>query len=204
LDLETAGACRAGQAQPDLPFARLQSALRLRPRRALSSAGALQQYQPSSSGQEGQDKSPLLIARPALLTTNGPVLLTTAVRFCSHRDTKKKMGSKCESTPSPENTGRSEPFRKFMRNRWRKCPRSPRRRAFQRARGIKLDAITPQAAHNQIPINSCLSGWLSIWGFCMKTNLESPWEGWLQRARKHPARLKYRRALRAHSLALVR
>jgi hypothetical protein len=34
------------------------------------------------------------------------------------RSTKKKMGSKCESTPSPENTGRSEAFQKLMRNRW--------------------------------------------------------------------------------------
>src|ERR1017187_9128987 len=35
----------------------------------------------------GLSKSPLLIARPLLLTTNCPLLLTTAVRFCSHRDT---------------------------------------------------------------------------------------------------------------------
>src|ERR1017187_5663493 len=34
----------------------------------------------------GLSKSPLLIARPLLLTTNCPLLLTTAVRFCSHRD----------------------------------------------------------------------------------------------------------------------
>ena len=39
MKLETAG--HAGLAnQPDLPFARLQTALRLRPRRALSSAEA--------------------------------------------------------------------------------------------------------------------------------------------------------------------
>jgi hypothetical protein len=31
--------------------------------------------------------------------------------------TKKKMGSKCESTPSPENTGRSADSQKLMRNR---------------------------------------------------------------------------------------
>src|SRR5664279_2304630 len=78
LELETAGACRAGTAQPDLPFTRLQSALRLRPRRALSSDGAPQEYQPSARGQEGLSRSPVLLARP--------VLLTTAVRFCSHHD----------------------------------------------------------------------------------------------------------------------
>ena len=39
-ELETAGACRAGRTQPDLPFTSLQSALGLRPRRALSSAEA--------------------------------------------------------------------------------------------------------------------------------------------------------------------
>ena len=38
--LAPAGACRAGQTQPDLPYARLQSALRLHPCRALSSAEA--------------------------------------------------------------------------------------------------------------------------------------------------------------------
>ena len=40
MELETAGACRADRSPPDLPFARLQAALRLRPRRALSSAEA--------------------------------------------------------------------------------------------------------------------------------------------------------------------
>src|ERR1017187_6631845 len=78
LELETAGACRAGTAQPDLPFTRPQSALRLRPRRALSSDGAHQEYQPSPWGQEGLSRSPVLLARP--------VLLTTAVRYCSHHN----------------------------------------------------------------------------------------------------------------------
>jgi hypothetical protein len=40
LELAPAGACRAAWMQPSLPFARLQAALRLRPRRALSSAEA--------------------------------------------------------------------------------------------------------------------------------------------------------------------
>jgi hypothetical protein len=37
---DTGRASRAGAGQPDLPFIRLQTALRLRPRRALSSAEA--------------------------------------------------------------------------------------------------------------------------------------------------------------------
>ena len=88
LRLETARTCRAGRPQPDLPFTSLQSALGLRPRRALSSDGARQGYQPSIGRQAGLSKSPLLLARPLLLTTNCPLLLTTAVRFCSHRDSK--------------------------------------------------------------------------------------------------------------------
>lgn len=40
LELAPAGACRAAVKRPGLPFARLQTALRLRPRRALSSAEA--------------------------------------------------------------------------------------------------------------------------------------------------------------------
>src|ERR1039457_787582 len=41
----------------------------------------------------GLSKSPLLIARPLLLTTNCPLLLTTAVRFCSHRDSHNGLGA---------------------------------------------------------------------------------------------------------------
>ena len=44
LKLAPAGACRATAKQPGLPFARLRTALRLRPRRALSSAEAAKDY----------------------------------------------------------------------------------------------------------------------------------------------------------------
>src|SRR5689334_20535989 len=44
-------------------------------------------YHAPTPPQGGQAKSPVLLARPVLLTTKCPVLLTTAVRFCSHRDT---------------------------------------------------------------------------------------------------------------------
>jgi transposase-like protein len=40
---------------------------------------------------------PVLLARPVLLTTKCPVLLTTAVRFCSHRDT---LNCHCCSAPT--------------------------------------------------------------------------------------------------------
>src|ERR1039458_8006281 len=56
LQLETAGACRAGRPPPDLPFTSLQPALRLRPRRALSSAGADQGYQSFITKQGEQTK----------------------------------------------------------------------------------------------------------------------------------------------------
>ena len=43
--LKRQGHAGLGLPQPDLPFTSLQSALRLRPRRALSSAGAQPDYQ---------------------------------------------------------------------------------------------------------------------------------------------------------------
>jgi len=52
--LKRQGHAGLGLPQPDLPFTSLQSALRLRPRRALSSAGARQDYQRSITKQEGQ------------------------------------------------------------------------------------------------------------------------------------------------------
>ena len=45
-------------------------------------------YQAECPLQEAQHKSPVLLARPVLLTTKCPALLTTAVRFCSHRDSR--------------------------------------------------------------------------------------------------------------------
>ena len=44
LELAPAGACPAALRRPSLPFARLQAALRLRPRRALSSAEATDEF----------------------------------------------------------------------------------------------------------------------------------------------------------------
>jgi hypothetical protein len=74
-----------GFPQPDLLFASLQTALRLRPRRALSSAGDHQNIMLLLANK----RVPIEVrfyARPVLLTTKCPLLLTTAVRFCSHRD----------------------------------------------------------------------------------------------------------------------
>jgi hypothetical protein len=54
--LKRQGHAGLGLPQPDLPFTSLQSALRLRPRRALSSAGAHQGYQRFIPKQETQTK----------------------------------------------------------------------------------------------------------------------------------------------------
>ena len=85
LELIPAGARRATLRRPALPLIRLQSALRLRPRRALSSAEVAQDYHLQDTEQGGHFRSPVLLARP--------VLLTTPVRFCSHRDNQKTVSS---------------------------------------------------------------------------------------------------------------
>ena len=83
-------ASRAVQNRPG-PSAvcRLQTALRLRPRRALSSAEAKQGYQLPREQQESRNRSPVLptTACPVLLTTPSGFANYKTVRFCSHRDT---------------------------------------------------------------------------------------------------------------------
>ena len=54
---------------------------------------------PPLSGHGDRGIRPSLLARPVLKTTNCPLLLTTAVRFCSHRDTKGSKGSKGSKGP---------------------------------------------------------------------------------------------------------
>ena len=75
LKLAPAGACRAAGERPSLPFARLQAALRLRPRRALSSAEAT-----------GDSICCLLVdKRPKALFS---FCSHRPVSFCSHHDSR--------------------------------------------------------------------------------------------------------------------
>src|ERR1039457_5609984 len=89
----------------------------------------------------GLSKSPLLIARPLLLTTNCPLLLTTAVRFCSHRDSslcarpfdgERLYQGQADSYRSGRNHGHARPHPAFTR-----AEGPPRRRA-RHAGGSRL------------------------------------------------------------------
>ena len=70
----TGRACRVAAKQPGLPFARLQAALGLRPRRALCSAEATTEIISPSSNGKGT-------SRLFHFCSHGPV------HFCSHHDT---------------------------------------------------------------------------------------------------------------------
>jgi hypothetical protein len=58
------------------------------------------------------------------------------------RSTKKKMGAKCESTASPQNTGRSEAFKKLMRNCWQLLPMFLAQNIVNHKKH-KLDVLSP-------------------------------------------------------------
>src|ERR1017187_1717799 len=81
LELMPARASRAARRQPDWPFIRLESALRWRPRRALSSAEATNE--PTGLNRVGNRAEALF-----RFCSHRPV------RFCSHHDSMKCQQAK--------------------------------------------------------------------------------------------------------------
>jgi len=79
LKLMPARASRAAMKRPDWPFIRLESALRLRPRRALSSAQARPLSMAPSIASNQEPTRPLII--PVLLAQCFPVLLAPRQRL---------------------------------------------------------------------------------------------------------------------------
>ena len=69
--------------QPDLPFARLQTALRLRPRRALSSAEAMAESMPAR--RHRNEIPPPVPIIPVLIAQPCPVLIAPRQQACKKR-----------------------------------------------------------------------------------------------------------------------
>ena len=93
VDFSLYGLKRQGHAglasQPDLPFTSLQTALGLRPRSALSSAGALQSMRNLITQTIPKPRSHQF---PNFARTRFPTLPAQPFQFCSHHDSRRGKG----------------------------------------------------------------------------------------------------------------